>query len=263
MTNNSEFKLVHINVQGKEVKYPTAKSHTKLKKITENKNNIKLSEKNNFKSTIEWFLGLINPLNHLPIVSTLNKAMDHFSNSSDKEQKESTESKENTKNKDKTDMVQSAVGGYLFGGHFGLISGIGGWLVKHIFLAENKNPSEEVVKTKDNTKNTNIKDENIDIISKTTEENNLNSTSNHTSMSSRSINFDHIRDIAPSYPWDNITTQGQNLKSKEQKLDNELSSSNLMKDTKVNNIIISKKLNIYSMLKKDNSPNNLGINYKA
>jgi hypothetical protein len=79
------------------------------------KNNIKKSSVNKNESTnlASWLLNTLNPINHLPIISTLN----NMANKTNKS----------------LDIVQSAVGGAIYGGGpIGLAKGIGGWFLNKL-----------------------------------------------------------------------------------------------------------------------------------
>ena len=79
------------------------------------KNNIEKSNinKNNSTNLSSWLLNTLNPINHLPIISTLN----NMANKTNKS----------------LDIVQSAIGGAIYGGGpMGLAKGIGGWLLNKL-----------------------------------------------------------------------------------------------------------------------------------
>ena len=79
------------------------------------KNNIKNSSLNKNESTnvSSWLLNTLNPINHLPIISTLNNMANKTSKS--------------------LDIVQSAIGGAIYGGGpIGLAKGIGGWFLNKL-----------------------------------------------------------------------------------------------------------------------------------
>ena len=54
----------------------------------------------------------INPLNHVPIVSSIKNFI--------------------TKSNKSLDIIQSAVGGFIFAGPLGILKGIGGWAANKI-----------------------------------------------------------------------------------------------------------------------------------
>ena len=79
------------------------------------KNNIKKSSinKNESVNLSSWLLNTLNPINHLPIISTLNNMANKTSKS--------------------LDIVQSAIGGAIYGGGpIGLAKGIGGWFLNKL-----------------------------------------------------------------------------------------------------------------------------------
>lgn len=79
------------------------------------KNNIKDTSLNKNESTnfSSWLLNTLNPINHLPIISTLNNMANKTGKS--------------------LDIVQSAIGGAIYGGGpIGLAKGIGGWFLNKL-----------------------------------------------------------------------------------------------------------------------------------
>ena len=134
----------------------------------------KIDEVGDEKTFWSWFKGLINPLQNLPIISGIYSSLNSDNPESDR------------------DLVQNSLGGFLYGGPFGAIAGLGTWAFNKIF---NKTPTEfafdlsgisnfwkkdkeETVETVDNISkssgvamqipkidkniNTKVKDENID-----------------------------------------------------------------------------------------------------
>ena len=84
----------------------------------QNENNI--AEKKGKKTPFSWIMDTINPLNHVPIVSSIKNFI--------------------TKSNKPLDVIQSAVGGFLFAGPLGIIKGLGGWAANKIankFIANN------------------------------------------------------------------------------------------------------------------------------
>ena len=72
--------------------------------------------KNESTSVSSWLLNTLNPINHLPIISTLNNMANKTSKS--------------------LDIVQSAIGGAIYGGGpIGLAKGIGGWFLNKLIPA--------------------------------------------------------------------------------------------------------------------------------
>ena len=94
------------------------KEQLSIKNLISDKQN---SEKKNIFS---WVVDTLNPINHIPLINTLNKLDNNDKNS--------------------LDMVQSAIGGVIYGGGVGGIAkGLGGWfagklLPKNIIVADNK-----------------------------------------------------------------------------------------------------------------------------
>ena len=97
-----------------------ASKKNNIKKLSINKNdNINISS---------WLLNTLNPINHLPVISTLNKMADKTGKS--------------------LDIFQSAIGGAIYGGGpIGLAKGIGGWLFNKLIptnkLATKPKPIKE------------------------------------------------------------------------------------------------------------------------
>ena len=60
-----------------------------------------------------WIMKTINPINHIPIIGTIKNI--------------------NSKAEKSLDIVQSAIGGIIYGGPYGFLKGIGGWVVGKIF----------------------------------------------------------------------------------------------------------------------------------
>ena len=65
----------------------------------------------------------INPLNHIPIIGTIKNI--------------------NAKAEKSLDVLQSAIGGMIYGGPYGFFKGIGGWVASKVF-SKNKNISENL-----------------------------------------------------------------------------------------------------------------------
>ncbi len=69
--------------------------------------------KNESTNIASWMLNTLNPINHIPIISTLNNMANKTSKS--------------------LDIVQSAIGGAIYGGGpMGLAKGIGGWFLNKL-----------------------------------------------------------------------------------------------------------------------------------
>ena len=75
-------------------------------------------EKSNF---WDWFRGLVNPFQNLPIISGIYSSINSEDSNSDR------------------DLVQNSLGGFMYGGPIGAIAGFGNWLFNKIF---DKTPSE-------------------------------------------------------------------------------------------------------------------------
>jgi len=94
-------------------------------------------------SFMDWFKGLINPLQNLPLVSGIYSSVNSETEESDR------------------DLVQNSLGGFLYGGPIGAIAGFGNWVFNKIF---DKTPTELVL---DSTGISNIwKDDNEKQIAK-------------------------------------------------------------------------------------------------
>ncbi len=80
----------------------------------------KLDNKENF-SFWDWFRGLVNPLQNLPIISGIYSSINSDDSKSDR------------------DLVQNSLGGFMYGGPIGAIAGFGNWVFNKLF---DKTPSE-------------------------------------------------------------------------------------------------------------------------
>ena len=69
----------------------------------------------------DWFRGLVNPLQNLPIISGIYSSMNSEDSKSDR------------------DLIQNSLGGFMYGGPIGAIAGFGNWVFNKIF---DKTPSE-------------------------------------------------------------------------------------------------------------------------
>lgn len=106
------------------------------KKIKNNINKIQKSEvteKNN--KVFSWIAGTLNPLNHLPVVSSVKNFI--------------------TKSEKSLDIIQSAVGGFLFAGPLGILKGIGSWAANKLTTNIISSDSDEFVSRKDLNTDTN------------------------------------------------------------------------------------------------------------
>ena len=68
-----------------------------------------------------WFKGLVNPLQNLPLISGIYSSVNSENEESDR------------------DLVQNSLGGFLYGGPFGAIAGFGTWVFNKLF---DKTPTE-------------------------------------------------------------------------------------------------------------------------
>ncbi len=99
------------------------------KKIKNNINKIETSEvteKNN--RVFSWIAETLNPLNHLPVVSSVKNFI--------------------TKSEKSLDIIQSAVGGFLFAGPLGILKGIGSWAANKVTTNIISSNSDDVVSNK-------------------------------------------------------------------------------------------------------------------
>ena len=69
----------------------------------------------------DWFRGLVNPFQNLPIISGIYSSINSQDSKSDR------------------DLVQNSLGGFMYGGPIGAIAGFGNWIFNKIF---DKTPSE-------------------------------------------------------------------------------------------------------------------------
>ena len=69
----------------------------------------------------DWFRGLVNPFQNLPIISGIYSSINSEDSKSDR------------------DLVQNSLGGFMYGGPIGAIAGFGNWVFNKIF---DKTPSE-------------------------------------------------------------------------------------------------------------------------
>lgn len=102
------------------------KKNSNLKEIVQlnsnlkNSTNKKIENKEDF-SFWDWFRGLVNPFQNLPIVSGIYSSMNSEDSKSDR------------------DLVQNSLGGFMYGGPIGAIAGFGNWVFNKIF---DKTPTE-------------------------------------------------------------------------------------------------------------------------
>ncbi|MBF96017.1 MAG: hypothetical protein CMJ13_02175 [Pelagibacterales bacterium] len=97
----------------------------KLDKVNNTDEKLKPTNKKD-KTAFSWLMDTVNPLNHLPIVSSVKKLI--------------------TESNKSLDIIQSAVGGFLFAGPLGVLKGIGGWAANKMtdnFFSINSNEVTE------------------------------------------------------------------------------------------------------------------------
>ena len=102
----------------------------------QNENNI--AEKKEKKTAFSWIMDTINPLNHVPIVSSIKNFI--------------------TQSNKSLDVIQSAVGGFIFAGPLGIIKGLGGWAANKItnkFIANNIDKNKKKLDLESNLKKPN------------------------------------------------------------------------------------------------------------
>ena len=85
-----------------------------------NDKNVNKPGKDDF-SFWDWFRGLVNPFQNLPIISGIYSSINSDDSKSDR------------------DLVQNSLGGFMYGGPIGAIAGFGNWVFNKIF---DKTPSE-------------------------------------------------------------------------------------------------------------------------
>jgi hypothetical protein len=116
------------NINASNGKLFTQELAVALKKHNIKKSSINKNESTNISS---WLLNTLNPINHLPVISTLNNMADKTSKS--------------------LDIVQSAIGGAIYGGGpIGLAKGIGGWFLNKLI------PTNKVANKSKSIKESNI-----------------------------------------------------------------------------------------------------------
>ena len=133
---NNHFKVDHQGPSGGHFK---ARDLYK-KKLANNQNEKVITENKEKKTPFSWIIETVNPLNHLPIVSSIKNII--------------------TKSNKSLDIVQSAVGGFLFAGAgpLGVLKGLGGWAVNRItnkFIAANSDETKKNIELESNLKKPN------------------------------------------------------------------------------------------------------------
>ena len=122
----------------------------KLDKVNNFSEQLKNEDKEK-KNVFTWIIDTVNPLNHLPIVSSVKKFI--------------------TKSNKSIDIIQSAVGGFIFAGPLGILKGIGSWAANKIAngiiplnsdeITENKSLGSNSDKPDEQVKNIEIKTQKI------------------------------------------------------------------------------------------------------
>jgi len=131
-------------------------------------------EKTDKKDFISWVVDTLNPINHIPVINTLDKL--------------------NKDKKNSLDMIQSAIGGVIYGGGVGGIAkGLGGWFAGKL-LPKNTITAGRI--TNHNNKNMLKKVVFENIISDSNKINELNKSSD---TSSSKINIIHIKKNNKNY----------------------------------------------------------------
>lgn len=143
---NNDIKKYKKNWSSNKVKFASngkvfeKKIENQYSNITHSNSN---SKKNNF---LSWIINTLNPLNHIPIVSSLN----HVTKA------------ESEIPKSKIDIVQAAIGGAIYrGGAIGIAKGIGGWflgklLPKDFITITNVNKKKEINQAPNNGKSASV-----------------------------------------------------------------------------------------------------------
>ena len=155
------------------------------------KNIISASEETEKKDFISWVVDTLNPINHIPIISTLNNF--------------------NKDEKSSLDMIQSAIGGIIYGGGaVGVAKGLGGWftrklLTKDIITANSKSEKNKEVTLINNgkvTNNNNLKKVSFKTITsqeKIMTNNDLNEFNTNIVKDSNKINITNIKKSNKDY----------------------------------------------------------------
>ena len=128
---NKQFKVNH---QGPSWSHFKARDLHR-KKLSNNQNDKFSTVKKEKTTPFSWLIDTVNPLNHVPVVSTVKNFI--------------------TKSNKSLDIIQSAVGGFLFAGPLGVIKGLGGWAVNKItnnFIAKNSGEKNKNTELESNLK---------------------------------------------------------------------------------------------------------------
>ena len=107
------------HISNKRLKTVSAPKPTDTAK---NLSNSKTPPRDSGKSSFwDWFRGLVNPLQNLPIISGIYSSINSDNSESDR------------------DLVQNSLGGFIYGGPIGAIAGFGNWIFNKLF---DKTPTE-------------------------------------------------------------------------------------------------------------------------
>ena len=85
----------------------TGWDHFRAKEMSARKEASEHNKKPN--KVFSWIMKTINPINHIPVIGTIKNL--------------------NSKAEKSLDIVQSAIGGMIYGGPYGFLKGIGSWIV--------------------------------------------------------------------------------------------------------------------------------------
>ena len=85
----------------------TGWDHFRAKEMSARKEASEHNKKPN--KVFSWIMKTINPINHIPVIGTIKNL--------------------NSKAEKSLDIVQSAIGGLIYGGPYGFLKGIGSWIV--------------------------------------------------------------------------------------------------------------------------------------
>ena len=130
-----------------------------------------------------WVMNILNPLNHIPIVSTINKIANKKSKS--------------------LDIAQAAIGGAIYGGGpIGLVKGIGGWIVNKL-IPQNKFASNSKVIEDKSTKSDTIEENKKTIENITDNQNSLKSSKLRPNQLKENINTSKILLLEQTEPTKN------------------------------------------------------------
>ena len=105
----------------KNQKFQIKKINENLETKTSTSNNQENKDQTATSSFWDWFRGLVNPLQNLPLVSGIYSSMNSDDDKSDR------------------DLIQNSLGGFMYGGPIGAMVGFGNWVFNKIF---DKTPTE-------------------------------------------------------------------------------------------------------------------------